>query len=248
MDVFRITRQLVADLAPLTFSAPVTHVYNPLLYAWKSHRRYLERYGQGHKTALFIGMNPGPWGMAQTGIPFGDTVLVRDWLGLDGEVEQPARPHPKRPVEGFACRRREVSGSRLWGWARDRFETPEWFFRHFFVINFCPLCLFSQEGKNITPDKLPMKDRGPLEAACARALRRFVEYYQPDYVIGVGGFAEKQIRNVAGGPGIIIGKIPHPSPANPQANRGWSEAVEKQLTDLGILERIQHDPRGRKEG
>ncbi|MFB3785717.1 MAG: uracil-DNA glycosylase family protein [bacterium] len=245
MDVFRITRQLAADLAPLTFSPPVTHVYNPLQYAWESHRRYLERYGQGRKTALLVGMNPGPWGMAQTGIPFGDTVWVRDWLGLDGEVEQPARPHPKRPVEGFACRRREISGSRLWGWARARFETPDRFFQHFFVLNFCPLCLFSREGRNITPDQLPTRDRDPLEAACGRALRRFVEYYRPDYVIGVGGFAEKQIRNVAGGPGIIIGKIPHPSPANPQANRGWSEAAEKQLADLGILERIQHDPRGR---
>ncbi len=246
MDVFHITRQLIDDLAPLTFSPPVTFVYNPLEYAWEPHRRYLERYGQGRKTALLIGMNPGPWGMAQTGIPFGDPVMARDWLELEGRVEQPERLHPKRPVEGFACRRREVSGSRLWGWARDRFGTPDRFFKHFFIINFCPLCLFDPDGKNITPDKIPVIDRVPLEEICGRALHRYLEYYRPEYVIGVGGFAEKQIRNVTDGQAIIIGRIPHPSPANPQANRGWSEAVEKQLAGLGVLERIRHNQRGRE--
>jgi len=241
MNTIRITRQLAVDLAPLVFAPPVTHVYNPLEYAWEPHCRYLERYGLGPRPVLLIGMNPGPWGMAQTGIPFGDPVMVRDWLALEGVVKQPPGLHPKRPVEGFACRRREVSGSRLWGWARDWFETPDRFFRYFFVINFCPLCLFDLAGKNITPNQLPMKDRHPLEEICGRALRRYLDYYQPDYVIGVGEFAERQIRAVLNSHAITVGRIPHPNPANPSANRGWSEAVARHFEALGILARIRPD-------
>ena len=58
-------------------------------------------------------MNPGPWGMVQTGVPFGEVSLVREWLGIDATIRRPKVLHPDRPVEGFLCQRREVSGSRF---------------------------------------------------------------------------------------------------------------------------------------
>ena len=42
----------------LSFAAPVTHVYNPLRYAWRAHETYLRRYGNNPKRVLFRGIGP----------------------------------------------------------------------------------------------------------------------------------------------------------------------------------------------
>ena len=123
------TRRLCRDLAPLRFGEPVSHVYNPLAYASRPHGAYVRRFAASPKRVVFLGMNPGPFGMAQTGIPFGEIEHVRDWIGIEGRVKKPRNEHPKRPVLGFDCPRSEVSGRRLWGWARETFGTPGRFFR-----------------------------------------------------------------------------------------------------------------------
>ena len=189
-DLLAIADELVRALAKLRFAAPVTHVYQPLDYARASYREYVTRYGRGPKEVVLFGMNPGPFGMAQTGVPFGEVELVRDWLRIDAPVGKPPREHPKRPVEGFACPRREVSGQRLWGFARDRFEKPERFFERFFVANYCPLLFMEESGRNRTPDKLPAAERAPLERACNQALRQTVALLRPRIAIGIGHFAE----------------------------------------------------------
>tara|TARA_B100001964_G_scaffold155356_1_gene170721 strand:- start:120 stop:839 length:720 start_codon:yes stop_codon:yes gene_type:complete len=235
MSLIKITRKLSRQLAPMTFGEPVTHVYNPVQYARKPHETYLERYGQGRKRYVFVGMNPGPWGMAQTGVPFGEINLVRDWLGIDAEVRQPKSVHPKRPIEGFACERSEVSGSRLWGWARERFGDAESFFEDFFVLNYCPLVFMEASGKNRTPDKLSAEERDPLTLACDGALKAMVEALAPELVIGVGVYAETSAKRALEGLDVEIGRILHPSPASPAANRGWAAAAEKQLGGLGVV-------------
>jgi single-strand selective monofunctional uracil DNA glycosylase len=179
-------------------------------------------------------MNPGPWGMAQTGVPFGEIAAVRDWLRLDAAVGRPSPEHPKRPVSGFACRRSEVSGRRLWGWARSVSGEPETFFARFFVANYCPLAFMESSGKNRTPDKLPPDERRPLFEACDRALRDTVRVLRAHTVIGIGRFAEERARSALAGTEIRVGRISHPSPANPAANRGWEDLVEGELRDLGI--------------
>jgi single-strand selective monofunctional uracil DNA glycosylase len=212
----------------------VTHVYNPLVYARAPHEAYLERWGRGPKPVLLLGMNPGPFGMAQTGVPFGDVGLVRDWLGIEARVGKPPLEHAKRPVLGFGCPRSEVSGARLWGWARDRFGTPELFFEQFFVVNYCPLAFMEESGRNRTPDKLPAHEREELFAACDQALKEIVEILNPSHVIGVGGFAEERARAALAGMGVNITSILHPSPANPRANRGWAVAVAQKLEESGV--------------
>ena len=109
----KIFRKLNRSLGKLRFSEPVTHVYNPLEYALEPCLDYYQRYGQGPRRVLMLGMNPGPWGMAQTGVPFGEVGMVRDWLKIRGTVHKPALEHPQRPVLGFDCARSEVSGKRL---------------------------------------------------------------------------------------------------------------------------------------
>ncbi len=234
MDLKVITDALIEDLRALRFAPPVTHVYNPLEYAREPYDRYLSRYASRPKEVVLVGMNPGPWGMAQTGVPFGEVNLVRGWLGIEAPVGAPAALHPKRPVLGFSCPRSEVSGKRLWGWARKRFRTPERFFRRFFVANYCPLLFIEAEGRNKTPDALPLSERNSVLAACDRALRLTVAWLEPRYVVGVGQFAEDRARAALAGLRVTIGGITHPSPANPKANRGWEALVEEELSSLGI--------------
>ncbi len=229
-----IARELCARVEAMRFAAPVACVYNPLTYAWAVHEQYLERFGAPGKQAVFVGMNPGPWGMAQTGVPFGEVAAVRDWMCLDGLVEQPTVQHPARPIEGLHCSRSEVSGRRLWGWAAQRFGPPTNFFHRFFVLNYCPLAFLEASGRNRTPDKLPAAEREPLQAACDEALRRNVLALQAPLVIGVGAWAEQRARLALAGLDLQIGRILHPSPASPAANRGWESQVETQLAALGI--------------
>jgi single-strand selective monofunctional uracil DNA glycosylase len=234
MTLDRITARLLKDLKPLRFGPPVTHVYNPLEYAGDAYARYLKLYGQAPKEVVLLGMNPGPWGMAQTGVPFGEVNLVRDWLGIEVPIQAPAETHPKRPVTGFACTRSEVSGTRLWGWIRETFQTPQRFFARFFVANYCPLIFIEESGRNRTPDRLPTAERLPLLAACDRALRRTVALLSPRYVVGVGKFAETRAHQSLKGLPVTIGRLTHPSPANPAANRGWGPLAARELADLGI--------------
>jgi single-strand selective monofunctional uracil DNA glycosylase len=173
--------------------------------------------------------------MAQTGIPFGDVAMVRDFLGVEAEVLTPERQHAARPIQGFACTRSEVSGTRLWGWARKRFETAERFFADFFVMNYCPLAFLEASGKNRTPDKLPRGEQAALFEACDQALAAAARSLAPRYVIGIGGFAETAAQRALAGSGTPIGTILHPSPANPKANKGWAEIIEQQLAKLGVL-------------
>ena len=226
-------RSLCDTLAPMRFAAPVSHVYNPLDYAWVPNALYLQRFGQGKKNVIFVGMNPGPFGMVQTGVPFGEIAAVRDWMGIEAVVSKPAVENPKRPIEGFACPRSEVSGRRLWGLFAERFGSAEAFFADHFVANYCPLAFFDN-GRNVTPDNLPAAEQGPLLAACDAHLRRVAEALEPDWVIGVGAWAESRAREALGGMPVKFGRVLHPSPASPAANRGWSEAATKQLVALGV--------------
>jgi single-strand selective monofunctional uracil DNA glycosylase len=235
-ELIASTRRLAGDLHGLTFGEPVACVYQPLDYAWKTHLRYLERFAQEQKRVVFLGMNPGPFGMVQTGIPFGEVAAVRDWMGIEESVGKPAREHPKRPVEGFACQRSEVSGRRLWGLFAERFGSAEAFFKDHFVLNYCPLVWMSASGANITPDKLPAAEMAPVEEACLKHLGEVIALLRPDFLIGVGGFAEERLRRAADACGSTarIGRVLHPSPASPAANRGWADAASKQLAALGV--------------
>ncbi len=234
MDILEITDRLCREMDELVFGPPVACVYNPLKYAHEGWAAYVRAFGEGPREILLVGMNPGPFGMAQTGVPFGDVPSVRDWMGIEAEIHTPAHEHPRRPVKGFLCGRREISGQRLWGWAEKRFGRAKHFFERFFVLNYCPLCFLEESGRNRTPDKLKAGERAHLYLACDNALASQVEYFQPKYVLGIGAFAESRIRSALEHRDIQVGRILHPSPASPAANRGWDESVERTLRSLGI--------------
>lgn len=228
---------LSAACGALRFAPPVAHVYNPLEYAWAPHETYLRRYARGSKRAVFLGMNPGPFGMMQSGVPFGEIAAVRDWMGIDAPVASPALQHAKRPIEGFRCGRSEVSGRRLWGWAAARFGGAERFFEHSFVLNYCPLVFLEASGRNRTPEQLPAAETAALYAVCDTHLRAAIAALDPDWAIGIGGFATRRLAQVLGDASRPrIAQVLHPSPASPAANRGWAEAVDRTLAELGVFE------------
>lgn len=237
------SRKLREEVEALSFNTKVRTVYNPLRYAWGPYKQYIEKYGKPPKKAVFFGMNPGPWGMAQTGIPFGEIDSVKEWLGIDAPVGKPEIELKNRPVNGFDCHRREVSGKRVWGLMRDRFGTPEKFFRDHFIDNYCPLLFFKEDGKNITPDKLPKEDRLRLFEACDAHVRAVIAYLAPDWVIGFGKFAATRLEEIVAGyrtgpssdkPDVQVLQLLHPSPANPRANRGWAREVVRELESACI--------------
>lgn len=229
------SQTLSRALSHLSFAEPVTHVYDPLIYARRSHEMYLQRFGANGKRIVFLGMNPGPWGMAQTGIPFGEISAVRDWMGISAPVDKPDNEHPKRPIVGFHCTQSEVSGRRLWGLFTQRFGTAEAFFKEHFVTNYCPLVFMEASGKNRTPDKLPAAETAAIEAACDEHLHAVLAALKPQWLIGVGGFAEAQaLKQQARFPKLKVGRILHPSPASPAANKDWSGAATRQMEKLGL--------------
>ena len=235
-ELIAAAAKLSENVSKLHFDAPVSHIYNPLQYAWDAHVAYLCRSNPEGISSLFLGMNPGPWGMAQTGVPFGEIDAVKNWIGINVSVGQPENEHPKRQIEGFACKRSEVSGRRLWGLFQDRFVTAEKFFNDHFVANFCPLVFMEQTGRNRTPDKLGKSVREALDRYCSEHLTKMIKILKPQHLIGVGAYAEKQLNVATAALGIEINttRILHPSPASPAANRDWQGTATKQLTQAGI--------------
>jgi single-strand selective monofunctional uracil DNA glycosylase len=227
-------QRLRDDVRGLKFAPPVTHVYNPLDYAWAGHEAYVRAFAAGPKRVIFFGMNPGPWGMVQTGVPFGEVNAVRNWMKLRAQIGKPDPEHPKRPVLGLDCPRCEISGQRLWGLFAKRFGDAPNFFAEHFVVNYCPLAFMEESGLNRTPDKLPKPEVEKLFAACDRHLQRVVEVLKPEWVIGVGGFALKRAEETLRSGIIKVGAIPHPSPANPAANRNWAEMATDALRKLRV--------------
>ena len=230
------TQRFAAEVDKLTFSGSF-YVYNPLVYAWEAHKTYLQRYVDKPVKTMFLGMNPGPFGMAQTGVPFGEIDAVRRWMGITASVGKPPHEHPKRPITGFSTKRSEVSGRRLWSLMEQKFSSAQVFFSEHAVMNYCPLVFVDSgsTGKNIVPEKLVKEERIALEHICDEYLKDVIDLLYPINLVGVGVYAEAKLRKaVSDDTTKHVTAICHPSPGNPKANAGWAALVERQLVEAVI--------------
>lgn len=240
-SIVRRTRRLAEDVGRLEISF-AGYIYNPLSYAWDIHEEYLRRYVRPDADIMFMGMNPGPFGMVQTGVPFGEVDSVSSWLGLSGPVGHPSPEHPGRPVEGFSCSRSEVSGRRLWGLMREKFGTPRNFFSRHCVMNYCPLAFLDPgpRARNVPVDALAVGERRRLEALCSAYMVDIITAVKPRVLIGVGGYARKKLADIVRGmdpipqPAPQVMGILHPSPGSPAANRGWGRQVDEAMVHAGL--------------
>lgn len=231
-QLINAAEQLRDDAGRLRFRLPVAHVYNPLEYAWEPHEQYLRKFGGSRKRVVFVGMNPGPFGMMQTGVPFGEIRAVREWMKIDGKVFPPEKQHVKARILGFECERSEVSGRRLWGLFEEKFGAPQKFFAEHFVANYCPLAFLEAGGANYAAERFNKATSERLHKVCDKHLKAVIAALDPEWVVGVGGFAAGRLRAVV--PERKIGQILHPSPACPAANRDWVGTVTRQLKELGV--------------
>ncbi len=234
-EVLAAADELSLAMEKLTFVPPVAFTYNPLVYARAGHEAYIRRFARSSKQVLFLGMNPGPFGMAQTGVPFGEIAAVTLWMGITASIGQPPAVHPKRPIQGFSCPRSEVSGRRLWGLFEELYGTAENFFSHAYVANYCPLIWMSESGANIPPTQLPRAQAEQIDSACQRHLVRLIRALQPPCLIGVGAYAMDQLRKASESipdSSFTLGSILHPSPASPLSNKCWPEKPRQQLQDI----------------
>lgn len=229
-----LTKDFSNEIDKLSFSSPF-YVYNPLSYAWANHEAYLSTYVNKGASVLYLGMNPGPFGMVQTGIPFGAIDPVLNYLKLTKPINKPKVEHPNRPIEGLLTKRNEVSGSRLWSLFESEFPNPKDFFKTQTVFNYCPLAFLdsSKTAKNITPDKLLKNERQELERLCDEYLRQSIDQVGWTTLIGVGLYAKKKLEALKL-PNVKVYSIIHPSPASPLANKGWAERTKADLQSFGV--------------
>ncbi|XP_063952306.1 single-strand selective monofunctional uracil DNA glycosylase-like [Lytechinus pictus] len=233
-----LMEEMVEELDKLKFGDPVSYIYNPVVYAKETHDCFIRKYGNSTKSVLFLGMNPGPFGMAQNGVPFGETNYVKDWMKITGNVGKPPKEHPKRIIVGLDCNRSEVSGQRFWKLWQDLCGSPENFFKECFVYNHCPLVFMTSTSKNVTPPSMKVEMRNPLIEVCDDFLCRLIKLLEVKVVVGIGKFAEdrtKKALDKGGVEGVRVVSMMHPSPINPAANKGWQAIAEKTLKDLDLM-------------
>ena len=241
-NLIEITRKLsndceIAKKKIINDNQNIDFAYNPLKYAWEPHKKYLENYGLLGAKTIVMGMNPGH-GMGNTGIPFGCPKKVSKYLNITGlEVKEPVKVHPKRRITGLECIKPEISGKRIWGLIEDMYGPPTNAFRNIFVLNHFPLWMFNSAGQNITPDKLKKSSADDIFKICNEYLSDIISMLNAEKIIGVGKYANKMAHKAIKEnnlEGITIEEIPHPSPANPLANKDkgaiWKKISKRVIT------------------
>ena len=237
-EFWTMEKSLAEELGKVDFAdSKVKYILNPLEYCEEPHLQYLEKYLTGPKTVLFLGLNPGPWGMGQTGVPFGAVTPCQTFLNISGEVSSPACCPPKVKILGFNSTRREVSGERFWGFVQSKWSTAENFFENCFVQNYCPLVLTTETGRNITPAELRSDCKAVVMSHCDSALVRSLALLQTTQVVAIGRFVYDRVKKAVKQHDLKISLsfLTHPSPANPAANQGWARAAELSLNKLNIF-------------
>ena len=172
-------------------------------------------------------------------VPFGHVPAVRDWMKLNGSIFKPEVEYKDRSIEGFNCLKAEQSGLRFWGVIQQLCETPENFFKHCFVYNWCPLAFFDGVGRNITPQELKADLKKPLIQVCNKHLKETLDLIEPTIIISVGKFVEKQIEELLKEkllkPNTRLLFLRHPSPRSLN-NTNWVKDTIKWLNDHDIVQ------------
>ena len=189
---------LAKALAAMPAMTMVSLIYDPMGLCLCDASGLLPNIRQFHQEkVVFLGMNPGPYGMVQSGIPFGEIAAVTEWLQLASTDSQTDERTPKATHHGLIVPRSEVSGRRLWGLFAERFTSAEDFFADHFILNYCPLAFLAETGRNITSTSSAAQTRAFMAQHCDQHFKKALNALQPDWCIGVGGYAEACLQRNA---------------------------------------------------
>lgn len=213
--IIKLSAAMAEELGRAHFSFSGT-VCDPLVYAWDNYEAFIRLSARAGQKVLFLGMNPGPYGMMQTGVPFGDVMMVRDYLGISGDIDMPAAQPENKPIVGMKTTKREASGMKFWGMAAS-YGDPESFFSAAAVLTYCPL-VFIDGKRNVTPSELPRSDRRTIDSICQGYLERMMDILRPRKAIALGHYAEERLRKAGIDDPVYF---PHPSPRNPSSSAFW---------------------------
>ena len=249
---FQFNKALNDFLDPI--SGLFDEAINPHHYAVEPYSNFVQKYLNGSKSVLFLGMNAGPNGMAKYGIPFGDIVSIVKWLKISGNIlrntydSSGAVIQKQISIQSCLSEQREESGKRLWSFLEELNETPENFFANCFIHNYCPLSFskIASSGKsnNVTPETIKIHDKkwaAQLEEVCDQFLEQTIRYLKCHTIVAIGRYAEKKAlrivkqmqKNAVSSnqqpPNIRVVEILHPSPSTRKSNETWRKTVRGEL-------------------
>lgn len=67
-EFLNLADELNLSLEQFEIPKKVEAVYNPTIYARQTFEMYVKKYCNSPKPIIYFGMNPGPFGMSQTGV------------------------------------------------------------------------------------------------------------------------------------------------------------------------------------
>jgi single-strand selective monofunctional uracil DNA glycosylase len=168
----RFSSRRFAPLARSIARATGWLVLDPSRYGERWHAPFRRLYPPRARPLLVFGLNPGPYGMAQTGIPFTD--LKRLAQGLPRLAAELARSGERLSLPGlapsslqpFLTRTFESSSVRVHRFLRLAHGSAERAFREVVFVNPCPLLFIDRAlGENRTPADLPRALRAGVDEA-----------------------------------------------------------------------------------
>eukprot|EP01023_Acetabularia_acetabulum_P031317 TRINITY_DN29446_c0_g1_i1.p1 TRINITY_DN29446_c0_g1~~TRINITY_DN29446_c0_g1_i1.p1 ORF type:complete len:252 (+),score=22.23 TRINITY_DN29446_c0_g1_i1:130-885(+) len=240
LGIIRVTKAFNENIQKVVVQdEKINTIYNPLEYAWEPYENYLRKYCGDYKKTIFVGMNPGYFGMVQTGIPFGDLNMVCNFLHLQ-KFQVPVKQHNIRKIVGYEIKRSEVSGQRFWGLIQTKFGHPDKFFNEDsnFVVNLCPLAFLSETGKNVTPEEISIQEKDKIIVVCMAYFKQIVKFLQIQNIVCIGNFVCKEVKKSLTQDGYYnIVYMQHPSPRVQPQELQWRDVVTKQLEDAGVWQK-----------
>jgi len=212
-------------------------VWNPALYALDIYQEYLTKFPPEPGAILALGLNPGPYGMAQTGIPFTDCRTASGALGMEMTI-------PGKAPDDLISRLKKANGKWRGTYERSslgmyRFLILAWgdiktAYRNWFVGNPCPLLFLDPERWNVTPADPRLRRMKEVGELRQRAVIGFSEILNPRGIVCFGKDVAKAVGEVAirqVGPDRVV-FYEHPARAVPEK---WAAGLLQELTQRQLL-------------
>ena len=205
-------------------------VWNPQLYGLPLYRRFATEHLPTSRGAIVaLGLNPGKYGMSQTGIPFTDvTRAARVGIAIEPPGLAPASLRPF--LKSYRVERSSASVynllDALWG-------GPAEGWRRLWAVAPCGLLFLEPDGTNVTPADARLARRDDVRELRLRVIRESVEAARPRGVLLLGQDVARVAADALGDVETLV--VDHPVARGP-GRRGpawWAGVVAQAVRARG---------------